>query len=755
MEFYAQYFLNLILKKTSTMRYARVIFAFISIFITACNVNENEDISCTKYRTMEDFIGKSIAIGTGSAQEAVIEKEYPGINLMRLEMVTDMIQALSSKQCEAVVLDGHVLKYYTLGNKDLVLSDIVLCEFPLAAAFSKGSALKEPFDEFLKKIKEDGTYEQIYDNWINNALTAELPEIEFDKSKKAIRIAICSSLPPMSFIRDGKLTGFEIELGMRFGEYMGRPVEWCDMYFSGIIQSIVGGTQDIALSSLSITEERAKSVDFSIPYYDGNIQLCIRRENSPEHERVIYRSLDDLATSRVATYTGSTQERELEKRYPKMKIQRMDGDIDMLESLVSGTCDAVVLDDYTMKYYTREIGGVEVIDTLGKLSFGTAFKKGKNGALKEQFNSFIKEIESNGILEEMKQRWIDDPDNSPLPELDMPTGGTPVKISIAAGAAPFQFYRDGKLTGFEIELCERFSIYIGRPVEFFDSDWASLVTSIAAGSNDMAISALNISPERTEAVDFSVPYYICTSMVGIRSENSENYVHKEDSEEKVGILESMKVSIKRNILEEDRYKLILDGLKLTAFISLMAAIIGTLLGALICWMRMHRNVALTSFARAYINIMRGTPVLVLLMFMFYVVFAGTSINAVWVSIITFSMNFAAYAAEMFRTSIEGIDKGQTEAGLSLGYTPARTFLKFIMPQAFATVLPVYKGEIISLVKTTSIVGFIAVQDLTKVGDIIRSRTFDAFFPLVMVAILYFVLSWIFATALDFIGPKKK
>ena len=119
------------------------------------------------------------------------------------------------------------------------------------------------------------------------------------------------------------------------------------------------------------------------------------------------------------------------------------------------------------------------------------------------------------------------------------------------------------------------------------------------------------------------------------------------------------------------------------------------------------------------------------------------------------MNFAAYAAEMFRTSIEGIDKGQTEAGLSLGYTPARTFLKFIMPQAFATVLPVYKGEIISLVKTTSIVGFIAVQDLTKVGDIIRSRTFDAFFPLVMVAILYFVLSWIFATALDFIGPKKK
>lgn len=736
-------------------KYAIEAFAILSIFIAGCSGGANNGSGNTIYNTIEDFNGKSIAIGTGSAQEAIIEKEYPGIKLMRLEMATDMIQALSSKQCEAAVMDGHILKYYTLKNKDLVLSDIVLCEFPLGAAFTKGSELREPFNEFIKKIKGDGTYEQIYDNWINNALTAKLPEIEYDNSKEPIRIATCSTLPPMSFIRDGKLIGFEIELGMRFGEYMGRPVEWCDMYFSGIVQSVVGGTQDMALSSMSITEERAKSIDFSIPYYDGNIQVCIRKENSPKHKRVIYRSLDDLASSRVATYTGSTQERDLEKRYPKMKIQRMDGDIDMLKSLVSGTCEAVVLDDYTMKYYTRQIGGVEVIDTLGKLSFGTVFKKGTNGVLREQFNSFIKEIESNGILEQMKRRWINDPDNSPAPELDMPTEGTPVKISIAAGAAPFQFYKDGELTGFEIELCKRFGIYIGRPVEFFDSDWASLVTSIAAGSNDMAISALNISAERAEAVDFSVPYYICTSVVGVRAENAENYMQKENTEEKMGILESMKVSIQRNIFEEARYKLILDGLKLTAFISLMAAIIGTLLGALVCWMRMHRSMALTSFARAYINIMRGTPVLVLLMFMFYVVFAGTSINAVWVSIITFAMNFAAYTAEMFRTSIEGIDKGQFEAGLSLGYTPSRTFIKFIMPQAFASVLPVYKGEIISLVKTTSIVGFIAVQDLTKVGDIIRSRTFDAFFPLVMVAILYFILSWIFASALDLIGPKKK
>ena len=482
------------------------------------------------------------------------------------------------------------------------------------------------------------------------------------------------------------------------------------------------------------------------------------KANIPQKERIIYRSLDDLAAGKVATYTGSTQERALEQKYPKMHILRMDDDVDMIKALLSGICDAIVLDDYTFKYYTKQFGGVEAIDTFGELSFGVVFKKGKNTVLREQFNDFLKEIKSNGILEDMRQRWIEDPDNAVSPEMEMPQSGTPVIISIAAGAVPFQFYRNGELTGFEIELCKRFSVYIQRPVEFKDSEWAALITSIAAGSDDMAISALNITSDRAEAVDFSESYYTCSSLVGVRLENTENYIPTEGGEdhvEKSGMFESLKKSFYRNIVEEDRYKMILSGLKLTAFISLMAGIIGTLFGAVICWMKMHRNKSVRLFAGTYISIMQGTPVLVFLMFMFYVVFAGTPVNAVWVSIITFAMNFSAYAAEMFRTSIEGIDKGQTEAGLSLGYTPVRTFTKFIMPQALANVLPVYKGEVISLIKDTSIVGFIAVQDLTKVGDIIRSRTFDAFFPLIMVAVLYFALAWIFATALGLIGPKRK
>jgi polar amino acid transport system substrate-binding protein len=112
------------------------------------------------------------------------------------------------------------------------------------------------------------------------------------------------------------------------------------------------------------------------------------------------------------------------------------------------------------------------------------------------------------------------------------------------------------------------------------------------------------------------------------------------------------------------------------------------------------------------------------------------------------MNFAAYVSEMFRTSIESISKGQTEAGVAMGFSKLKTFINIVLPQAVRRVMPVYKGEFISLVKMTSIVGYIAVEDLTKASDLIRSRTFDAFFPLIMVAIIYFALAWAVTLLLD-------
>lgn len=220
-------------------------------------------------------------------------------------------------------------------------------------------------------------------------------------------------------------------------------------------------------------------------------------------------------------------------------------------------------------------------------------------------------------------------------------------------------------------------------------------------------------------------------------------------------ISSITESFTNNLIAEDRYRMILDGLQVTLLITLCAALLGTLLGGLVCWMRMSRRTWLQQVAKVYIELMRGTPVLVLLMLMYYVVMAPVDATGILVAIVTFAMNTAAYISEMLRTTIQGIDRGQTEAGLALGFTQRQTFFRIVLPQVVRAVMPVYQGEIISLLKGTSIVGYIAVADMTRASDLIRSRTFDAFFPLIVTAIIYFLMAWLIGMMLQSLVQQKR
>ena len=223
----------------------------------------------------------------------------------------------------------------------------------------------------------------------------------------------------------------------------------------------------------------------------------------------------------------------------------------------------------------------------------------------------------------------------------------------------------------------------------------------------------------------------------------------------IALIGSITESFTNNLIAEDRYRMILDGLQVTLLITLCAALLGTLLGGLVCWMRMNRRRWLQQVAKVYIELMRGTPVLVLLMLMYYVVMAPLDATGIVVAIVTFAMNTAAYISEMLRTTIQGIDRGQTEAGLALGFTQRQTFFKIVLPQVVKAVMPVYQGEVVSLLKGTSIVGYIAVADMTRASDLIRSRTFDAFFPLIMTAIIYFLMAWLIGLLLQSLVQRKR
>ena len=150
---------------------------------------------------------------------------------------------------------------------------------------------------------------------------------------------------------------------------------------------------------------------------------------------------------------------------------------------------------------------------------------------------------------------------------------------------------------------------------------------------------------------------------------------------------------------------------------------------------------------------------VLLMILYYIIFGSLSISGFVVAVIGFTLTFACSMFSMLKAGEKAVDKGQKEAAFTLGYTPSQSFYKIILPQAAWHFMPSYKGEIVSLIKETAVVGYIAVQDITKIGDIIRSRTYAAFFPLIVIAVMYFVMAGILTSLISnidlLIDPNKK
>ena len=209
-------------------------------------------------------------------------------------------------------------------------------------------------------------------------------------------------------------------------------------------------------------------------------------------------------------------------------------------------------------------------------------------------------------------------------------------------------------------------------------------------------------------------------------------------------MQELKKEFILNFIEDNRWKYIVDGLKITLIVTIFAVLIGVLLGFLIAIVRTTHDKTgklkiLNAICKVYLTVIRGTPVVVQLMIIYFIIFGSVDISKVLVAIIAFGINSGAYVAEIFRSGIMSIDNGQFEAGRSLGFNYAQTMMYIIMPQAFKNVLPTLCNEFISLLKETSVSGYIALQDLTKGGDIIRSRTYDAFMPLIAVALIYLAM----------------
>lgn len=445
------------------------------------------------------------------------------------------------------------------------------------------------------------------------------------------------------------------------------------------------------------------------------------------------RSEADLPGSKIGVISGTIYDIELTKRND-INLVRFPSLPECIVALKQGRIDAFPFNEITVNNELRREHGMRMaFRTDNGHPVGQAFRK-DDQELASAMTALLRELRATGELDRMTDKWINADDYSAVP---MCTDGTPapegkpIRLGISVNMAPFAFTAGKSWRGIEVELLEMLGRRLGRPVEVKYLDFHSMVPALQAGSIDVMGGCIFITEERKKELLFSEPYLFCYEAY---------FVLGEELPDDKTFWSGTKDSFNNNLLVENRWLFLMKGLKVTLEITIFSLLFGTLLGVGLYMLRKSKRRWANAVATAYSGFMRGIPMVVLLMILFYVIFKG--FNAVAVAVIAFSMSFAGFAASMLDTSINSVGSGQMKAGIALGFSKWQTFRYIIGPQALKRALPHFKSEAISLVKNTSIVGYIAIQDITRACDMIRSRTFEAFFPLLLVTVIYFILTWL-------------
>lgn len=390
--------------------------------------------------------------------------------------------------------------------------------------------------------------------------------------------------------------------------------------------------------------------------------------------------------------------------------------------------------------------GVHVLDevyAVDKVAIGIS-PKTEIPDLEKKINAFIKENKENGTLGDIYDRWtVQDKDE--MPEIEMPENPKyHLKVGTTGLLKPFSYYEGTELTGCDIEIAYRLAAYLDADVTFKTYDWGGVVAAGQTGDVDCIMSNLYVTPERAEAVNFSDP--LSETPVGAVVRNA-------DAAGGGAFWSSVKESFEKTFIRGSRWKLFVRGIGTTLLITVMAILLGTLLGFAVFMACRNGNRIANAVTRFCVWLVQGMPVVVLLMILYYLIFGRLEISGTLVAIIAFTLIFGASVYSMLKTGVSAVDIGQTEAAYTLGYRDRPAFFKVVLPQALPLIMPVYLEGLTTLLKATAVVGYIAVQDLTKMGDIVRSRTYDAFFPLISVAVFYFILAALLSRAVKRIEPR--
>lgn len=467
---------------------------------------------------------------------------------------------------------------------------------------------------------------------------------------------------------------------------------------------------------------------------------------------------DEVKHKTVGVWTGTVADGLAKDHFPEAPAEQYTRLSDMVLALVNGKIDFFPLEEPQARVLQLRRPDVCIMSDEMVEVWNYAFAFPRSGsALRDAFSAEIRQCVADGTVEQLKKKWFAKDASAPKMTPRKPGSKGVLRIGTVPEVEPFTYLQNGRFVGMDLDLAAGVAEKLGYSVEFVLLDFASFIEALNTGKVDMVASCITVTEERKEQILFADSHYLGGCVLVVRNmasptdEAGSNWLQRSWKE--------LCASFDRTFVREERWKLVLKGLGVTIIITLGATALGTLLAFPVWLVRTARSRVLQGIGRAYVSLMQGTPILVILMILYYIIFAKVDIDAIIVAIIGFGLNLSAYAGEMLRTGIESVPRGQREAALALGFTRFQTFRKVVMPQALRQILPIYRGEFVNLLKTTSIVGYIAIQDLTKMSDIIRSRTYEAFFPLIATAVIYFLTATALAAVLNYmeyrLNPKNR
>ena len=744
------------------MNRIRKCFSLFLILVIAVGILAGCDSNTSKeFQEMRDFEKAKIGVLMGSSFDLLANEYFPEAEKLYFMNMTDLILNLKQEKIDGILMDKGFFTPLLWEDEEISFIEMDMPATEFAVAFPKtveSEPLKAQMNEFIQKYTENGWLGELTEKWFAaSEPSCSLALSQLTGENGTLRVATTVESKPFDYLKDGQFCGFDADFIFCFAQEYGYALEIDTMDFGALLPSLSAERYDLAISSITVTEERKESVLFSDTYCRNPIVMAVLADEPAAGGE---KTLADFENATLGILSGSSFDPLAKERFPNAQRQYYSLVPDMILAVEQGKIDAYISETTYVAAAIWEGAKIETVDdVIDRTNAGYIFQKDNEGAaaVREQLNAFIIKSKESGFLQELQNKWLGSKEPSETFDNNSLTGenGT-LKVAVSPDLKPLCYVKEGAVVGYEIEVLQHFAKEYGYRLEFVSMTFDAILPGVVSGKYDIGTGGMTITEERAQSVDFTESYLTVDVVMVVKA--------SANSSAQGGFWAELKADFEKTFIREDRWKLIVEGIGVTMLISLCAAAAGSLLGFGL-YMLSRSEVKLLQLlakgiASVYSRIIAGTPVVVILMILFYVIFGKVrDMSGILVAIIGFTLTFGAFVYDHMTVSVSSVDRGQTEAAYALGYTKNKTFFRIIFPQAMTIFLPSYCGQAVELIKATAVVGYVAVNDLTKMGDIIRSNTYEAFFPLIATAVIYFLLTWILASLLKLLKlrfePKRR